>query len=100
MRGGVDEGGRRRDPRLRAALGSLLFLVVAPGVVGGLVPWGLTGWKVARPPLIIAVVGYVTCSPESWSCCTRLSGSSPRASARRRRSSRLGAWSSVACTAT
>lgn len=30
-----------------------------PGVVAGLVPWWLTGWKVARPPLIIAVVGYV-----------------------------------------
>jgi protein-S-isoprenylcysteine O-methyltransferase Ste14 len=25
-------------------LGSLLFLVVAPGVVAGLVPWLLTGW--------------------------------------------------------
>jgi protein-S-isoprenylcysteine O-methyltransferase Ste14 len=34
--------------RLRAALGSLAFLVVAPGVVAGLVPWALTGWE-ARP---------------------------------------------------
>ena len=59
MRGAVDQGGRPRDPRLRAAVGSLLFLVVEPGVVAGLVPWGLTGWKVAHPPLIIAVVGYV-----------------------------------------
>ena len=59
MRGAVDQGGRPRDPRLGAAVGSLLFLVAAPGVVAGLVPWGLTGWKVARPPLIIAVVGYV-----------------------------------------
>ena len=59
MRGAVDQDGRARDPRLRAAVGSLLFLVVEPGVVAGLVPWGLTGWKVARPPLIIAVVGYV-----------------------------------------
>jgi protein-S-isoprenylcysteine O-methyltransferase Ste14 len=58
MRGPVDKGGSSRDPRLRAALGSLLFLVVTPGVVAGLVPWGLTGWKVAHPPLIIAVVGY------------------------------------------
>jgi protein-S-isoprenylcysteine O-methyltransferase Ste14 len=30
-----------------------------PGVVAGLVPFWLTGWKVAHPPLIIAVVGYV-----------------------------------------
>jgi len=59
MLGAVDQGGRLRDPRLRAAVGSLLFLVVTPGVVAGLVPWALTGWKVARPPLIIAVVGYV-----------------------------------------
>jgi hypothetical protein len=29
---------------LRAALGSLAFLVVAPGVVAGLVPWLITGW--------------------------------------------------------
>jgi len=33
--------------------------VVEPGVVAGLVPWALTDWKVARPPLIVAVVGYV-----------------------------------------
>jgi protein-S-isoprenylcysteine O-methyltransferase Ste14 len=39
--------------RVRNALGSALFLVVAPGVVAGLVPWLLTGWQpgAARPPL-------------------------------------------------
>ncbi len=31
--------------RARSALGSGLFLVVAPGVVAGLVPWWLTGWE-------------------------------------------------------
>lgn len=31
----------------RAAAGSLLFLVAAPGVVAGLVPWLLTGWDTA-----------------------------------------------------
>lgn len=30
--------------RIRAAIGSLVFLAVAPGVVAGLVPWLLTGW--------------------------------------------------------
>jgi len=30
--------------RARAAAGSLLFLVVAPGIVAGVVPWLLTGW--------------------------------------------------------
>lgn len=32
-----------------AALGSVVFFVVAPGVVAGLVPWWLTGWKVEDP---------------------------------------------------
>jgi protein-S-isoprenylcysteine O-methyltransferase Ste14 len=32
----------------RAAAGSLLFLLVAPGVVAGLVPWLLTGWDAAH----------------------------------------------------
>jgi protein-S-isoprenylcysteine O-methyltransferase Ste14 len=31
--------------RARAAAGSLAFLVVAPGVAAGLVPWLLTGWE-------------------------------------------------------
>jgi protein-S-isoprenylcysteine O-methyltransferase Ste14 len=32
-----------------AALGSLVFLVVVPGVVAGLVPWLLTDWEVGEP---------------------------------------------------
>jgi protein-S-isoprenylcysteine O-methyltransferase Ste14 len=32
---------------VRAALGSLVFLLVAPGVAAGLVPWLLTGWDAA-----------------------------------------------------
>lgn len=32
--------------RLKAALGALVFLAVAPGVVAGLIPWWLTGWEV------------------------------------------------------
>jgi protein-S-isoprenylcysteine O-methyltransferase Ste14 len=46
-------------PRTRAALGSLLFLVVAPGVAAVLVPWWLTGWEPARDvpwPLVAAGV--------------------------------------------
>ncbi len=35
--------------RARAAAGSLLFLIVAPGVVAGLVPWWITGWRVREP---------------------------------------------------
>jgi protein-S-isoprenylcysteine O-methyltransferase Ste14 len=35
--------------RARAAFGSLVFLVVAPGVVAGLIPWWLTAWHVREP---------------------------------------------------
>jgi protein-S-isoprenylcysteine O-methyltransferase Ste14 len=30
-------------------VGSLVFLVLAPGVVAGLVPWWLTGWRLREP---------------------------------------------------
>lgn len=44
--------------RLKAALGSLLFLLVAPGVVAGLVPYWLTGWhgKAAWPLQLVGAV--------------------------------------------
>lgn len=40
----------------RAALGSALFLLVAPGFMAGLVPWLLTGWHPhsESPPLQVA----------------------------------------------
>jgi protein-S-isoprenylcysteine O-methyltransferase Ste14 len=44
--------------RLRAAAGTLLFLAVAPGVVGGLVPWLLTGWRSAGPPIWLGILGW------------------------------------------
>jgi protein-S-isoprenylcysteine O-methyltransferase Ste14 len=34
-----------RAVKARAAAGSVVFLVVAPGVVAGLIPWLLTGWE-------------------------------------------------------
>jgi protein-S-isoprenylcysteine O-methyltransferase Ste14 len=43
--------------RLRAALGSAAFLVAAPGVVAGLVPWLLTGWRASGRPVAVAVLG-------------------------------------------
>lgn len=39
-----DENGVVR--KARAAAGSLLFLALAPGVVAGVVPWWITGWRV------------------------------------------------------
>jgi protein-S-isoprenylcysteine O-methyltransferase Ste14 len=54
-----EENGRRVDEQLplgrsemgraKAAAGSLLFLIVAPGIVAGLVPWWVTGWGVREP---------------------------------------------------
>lgn len=54
--------------RVRAALGSVLFLVIAPGTVAGLLPWLLTGWESSDPwvgfqllgaGLIVAGVGVL-----------------------------------------
>ena len=43
--------------RVRAAVGSAVFLAAAPGVVAGVVPWGLTGWRSDDPPAPVAVLG-------------------------------------------
>jgi protein-S-isoprenylcysteine O-methyltransferase Ste14 len=43
---------------VRAALGSLVFLVVAPGLFAGLLPWWLTGWRSAgEVPLPVVALG-------------------------------------------
>jgi hypothetical protein len=31
--------------RMRAAAGTAVFLVIAPGVVVGVLPWLITGWR-------------------------------------------------------
>jgi protein-S-isoprenylcysteine O-methyltransferase Ste14 len=46
--------------RARAILGSVLFFIVAPGTVIGLIPWWITKWKVQPMPpgfLIVQLVG-------------------------------------------
>jgi protein-S-isoprenylcysteine O-methyltransferase Ste14 len=44
--------------RFSAALGSVVFLVIAPGLVDGLAPWWLTGWRAGRfHPLPIQLLG-------------------------------------------
>lgn len=49
-----------RRARFRAAVGSLLFLAVAPGVVAGLLPWWLTGWDSAGAvPVAVSAAGWV-----------------------------------------
>lgn len=42
--------------RITATIGSLFFLLVAPGVVAGLVPWWITGWQ-GDSPRAAAVAG-------------------------------------------
>ena len=47
--------------RARAWIGTVVFLVVTPGVVAGLIPWLVTGWRIpwtggwAAPVAIVAV---------------------------------------------
>ena len=43
--------------KLRAAAGTLLFLVVVPGTVAGLIPWLLTGWDAHPIWLPARIVG-------------------------------------------
>ena len=40
-------------PRAKAALGSVAFLLIAPGVTAGVIPWTLTDWRMepASPSL-------------------------------------------------
>lgn len=45
--------------RLLASLGSLVFFVVAPVVVAGVVPWWLTGWEMRAVASPIRVLGVL-----------------------------------------
>jgi protein-S-isoprenylcysteine O-methyltransferase Ste14 len=45
--------------RLRPAAGTVLFLVLVPGVVAGLVPWLLTGWRATGVPVWLEALGWV-----------------------------------------
>lgn len=47
MGDGDASDGTETRPRGRAVAGTLLFLVVVPGTVAGLVPWLITGWETA-----------------------------------------------------
>jgi len=43
-----------------AAAGTALFFALAPGIVAGLVPWWLTGWRAgARYPAPLPAAGIV-----------------------------------------
>jgi protein-S-isoprenylcysteine O-methyltransferase Ste14 len=51
------EPARRR--RTKAALGSAVFLLVAPGIVAGLIPWSLTNWDPEPAPALVRATGVV-----------------------------------------
>jgi protein-S-isoprenylcysteine O-methyltransferase Ste14 len=45
--------------RFEAAAGSTVFLIVAPGVMAGLIPYLLTGWESTNAPAIVELIGGV-----------------------------------------
>jgi protein-S-isoprenylcysteine O-methyltransferase Ste14 len=46
--------------KITAAAGSAVFLVIAPGIVAGLVPWWITGWRTgALYPAAVLIIGGV-----------------------------------------
>src|SRR5258707_204903 len=46
--------------KITATAGTAVFLVIAPGVVAGLVPWWLTGWRTgAAYPVPVQITGAV-----------------------------------------
>ena len=52
--------------RVQAAIGTIVFFFVAPGIVAGAIPWALSGWRTPAPwPLfgIPAVAGVVLLLP-------------------------------------
>lgn len=48
-----------RSRKAVAAAGSAAFLVLAPGVVAGLIPWLLTRWRMESAPLVVHAAGGV-----------------------------------------
>jgi protein-S-isoprenylcysteine O-methyltransferase Ste14 len=55
--------------RSGAAVGTIVFFFVAPGVVAGAIPWGITGWRLPDPlPLsgVLVVLGVLLLIPALW----------------------------------
>src|SRR5215216_1440144 len=48
-----------RVRRVKAALGSAVFLLIAPGVTAGLIPWSITGWELEPVSPLIRGAGAV-----------------------------------------
>jgi protein-S-isoprenylcysteine O-methyltransferase Ste14 len=44
---------------VRAAIGSAVFFLLAPGIVAGFIPWSITRWQLAGAPWPIAALGIL-----------------------------------------
>ena len=47
------------NARLKAIIGSVVFLFVAPGIVAGLVPWGISDWRLGPPLLSVELFRWL-----------------------------------------
>lgn len=43
--------------KIQAGIGSLLFLLIAPGTVAGILPWLISGWQFQHASLVLRGVG-------------------------------------------
>jgi protein-S-isoprenylcysteine O-methyltransferase Ste14 len=57
---GKEEG---RVDRIKATLGSLAFLILAPGVVAGLIPWLISGWGPLPPSEGVGALRWIGLVP-------------------------------------
>jgi hypothetical protein len=92
-------GANDRLARAKAAVGSVLFLILAPGVIAGVLPWWLTGWEVREPArywLPVQVAGVILLGTGVVVLLHRSRASSSRALVRLLRSLRPSVWSWVA----
>jgi len=58
-----DQEGEGDTERIKSTVGSLAFLVVAPGVVAGLIPWLITGWSPLPPSADLGVLRWAGLVP-------------------------------------
>ena len=42
---------------MKAAAGSAAFFALAPGMVAGVIPWALTGWRAGPAPAALKAAG-------------------------------------------
>ncbi|MGN6486553.1 MAG: methyltransferase family protein [Devosia sp.] len=55
--------------RAQAAIGTAGFFFLAPGIIAGAIPWGMTGWRLPDPlPLagVAALLGVILLLPGLW----------------------------------